>query len=753
MSEGDELCEICIEKDLFSLFTGPRYSVGGFDQKCPHQMGTLQQVKNNERCPLCRLIKHDVYSDWTPQYGKNSDAGCDLTKIWCILYPLRIDYTEDTKYVGDRTKEMLATRVEIRLKAAEDSSQKEESFAQRHLSGPGILLLSPESVDPARPLLNGFRAGSVQNGLLKLSEWMRTCHQHHKECNHLESNKGSALEPSQIRVIDVRERKLVDRDITTVTYAALSYVWGQGHRQYSKLASNLRVGEDGVVYLPTAAPQVVEDAINVCMALSIPYLWADLYCLHQDDPDLKAAEIKAMGSIYRRSHITLVVGLVASRVKTDVAFEDRGFLHRPTTDDVGSAQRIETIANRRYISALPSITRQIQGSEWCSRGWTFQEGQMARRVAFFGNYDVSFMCGAGHWRESLHSGEFGHDVNITGVDLRSNGYYVLSAFMWLRSSEWDFSDYDAVALAYSQRRLSYESDRLDAISGCFNMVAQKKGIHFISGLPSADFHYALLFHGENDRFRAGFPSWSWAGWYAVNQMHFIYPKASASLVLTQTEDGEFEYRGPDAPDGELEGVLLRPTLESPHRVNKCAQKLATLEVSESRGTLTITSEAARFFVDIEPALGTPLYGTGEWSERMSSPDFDTTSGHFATHWAPEVEYNKPYQRLRLRDSSGNTYKELHRWTNHGPVVLVELPMTLRGSTLTWLLRDGIELIRIVEIKFLEGHEKMKPFHHVLCLGIDRSEGIPGQGRRMGMFCIPKEAWDKAEPREMEVTFR
>ena len=136
---------------------------------------------------------------------------------------------------------------------------------------------------------------------------------------------------------------------------------------------------------------------------------------------------------------------------------------------------------------------------------------MARRVAFFGNYDVSFMCGAGHWRESLHSGEFGHDANIPGVDLRSNGYYVLSAFMWLRNSEWDFSDYDAVALAYSHRRLSYESDRLDAISGCFNMVAQKKGIHFISGLPSADFHYALLFHGEKDRSRAGFPSWSWAG--------------------------------------------------------------------------------------------------------------------------------------------------------------------------------------------------------------------------------------------------
>ena len=757
MPGSDELCAACADVDLFALFTGPRYYPGeGHHSGVRVPVGTLEEVKKNDRCPLCRLIKHDLYGSedgtnhpW--KYPIDDEPEPNPFNIRCFLYPIRVDYTEDTKYLSAETRDMLATRVEVRLQAVPSCSEEEATAIRRHARGPGILLLSPESVDPARPLLNGFRATTVEKSLPLLSTWLDTCHREHGESCHLESTVASALEPTQIRVIDVDQRKLVDHDIADVTYAALSYVWGQGRRQHSTLADGLLVGEDEAAYLPLSSPKIVEDALLVCKALSIPYLWVDLYCLHQKDAGRKAAEIKAMGSIYRRAHITLVAG---SPGKSDHrAWEGRGLLSRPLDDDVGSAQRTETIGNRRYISALTSITRQIQASKWIERGWTFQEGQMARRVAFFGSYEISFLCGAGHWRESFHSGPFGHEAKIPGIDLRSEGYYILSALNWLRSGEWNFNDYSSVVLAYSQRVLSYESDRLDAVSGCLNVVAQKKGMRFLCGLPSVDFHYALLWHGQFDRPRAGFPSWSWAGWYAMNNMHVIHTKAGGETALTQAEDGRFSYESSVALNAEMEGVLLRPALESAHRENKCAQKLASLSVSESNGTLTVMSEVAGFFIDIPASSGKRPDGSGDWSEGKIPVDFDTTGDHYATDWKAETEYRKPYKRMLLRDSSGNVYREDVGWVRNGPVVLLELPSTLRGSTLTWLLRDGIELIRIVELEFLEGHEEMKAFHHVMCLGIDRSEGVRGQGRRMGMFIIPKEAWVKAGPREMQVTFR
>jgi len=52
------------------------------------------------------------------------------------------------------------------------------------------------------------------------------------------------------------------------------------------------------------------------------------------------------------------------------------------------------------------------------------------------------------------------------------------------------------------------------------------------------------------------------------------------------------------------------------------------------------------------------------------------------------------------------------------------------------------LIKILEVKLLEGDEALQPFHLVLCLGIDRRGET---ARRFGMYCLPKEMWEKACP--------
>ncbi|KAK8136610.1 HET-domain-containing protein [Apiospora sp. TS-2023a] len=703
---------------------------------------TLLAVMSNTACPLCRLIRHILhvhggidsayhYEEWDP------------AEIRCHLGAIRADYGEDISYQNLNTQEMLATWLQVRLVANDPRPDKRSSPIRWQSWRAGIRLLSPESVVPTRPLLNGFRATSLKRGLGLVKQWIGTCENDHIDTCQFNSPNDLpfTIGLDSIQVIDVRNRCLRSFDPKLIKYATLSYRRALKGTALS-CAWNNRGGYDGM-------RQVVD-----ILSMGRPF------CIHQADPGKKAAEIKAMGYIYHLSQITIVAGSSspngAHLVPATSPTQEKHQTH--------SKQRIETIGNRQYITSLPSIGDQIIASPWSDRGWTYQEGQMARRIAFLGDYDVSFLCGAGHWRESIHSGEFGHDARLPGLDLHSKRYSALSSYTWLRQKKWRFQDYESIMSAYSQRNLSYESDRMDAISGCFNILTHSQGICFVKGLPTVDFHYALLWTLEEyDRRREGFPSWSWAGWYMQNQLHYMYPFEEPSGSLILAKDGTYSYRSSETKAIELDGLLISSGMEGAHRANKCAQKLARLSVSGESGILTIESEVARFFIDIKPDPSPPDYDSAS-KEGWEIPSkgvhgrvpswFDSTKGQYSADWEPDSEYYRPGDdRLCLRNASGDVYPIYFPAVRYWPTLVLGLPMTLRGSTLTWLLSRGIEMVKIVDIELLEGEDDMKPFHYVLCLGIDGSDSHPDYVQRMGIFYLSKDVWEKAGPRHMSVKFR
>ncbi|KAE8421439.1 hypothetical protein BDV36DRAFT_292364 [Aspergillus pseudocaelatus] len=185
---------------------------------------------------------------------------------------------------------------------------------------------------------------------------------------------------------------------------------------------------------------------------------------------------------------------------------------------------------------------------------------------------------------------------------------------------------------------------------------------FLSGLPSKDFHYALLWSCEYDRPREGFPSWSWAGWHSLQQVIDTYPKKGDSGYMTELEDGSYEHRGPQVTELELEGFYISP-IEHPHMFNRCSQELAQVRVAAS--TDCLTSESVHFLIDIV-------------ADRTKSHEDDRVGNSYASH--------------------------IPRWDSTDTV---NLPHTIRGSTLTWLLRDDIVLIKIVGVKLLEGADGLQ----------------------------------------------
>ncbi|KAK7967034.1 uncharacterized protein PG986_001311 [Apiospora aurea] len=208
----------------------------------------------------------------------------------------------------------MATRLEVRLVGSDTCSEEELSIIKRYSRRSGIRLLSPESVVPSRPLLNGFRATNPERGLELLKQWMGTCENDHVDTCQFDSLIGLPLSLGleTIQVIDLRDRSLRAFDPKTIKYASHSYVWdeaGDAHRDlFSTLQAKEGAGVEDSKMLPSHVPGVIEEAIMVCKRQSIPYLWVDLFCIHQADLSKKASEMKAMGYIYRLSHLTIVAG-------------------------------------------------------------------------------------------------------------------------------------------------------------------------------------------------------------------------------------------------------------------------------------------------------------------------------------------------------------------------------------------------------------------------------------------------------------
>lgn len=96
--------------------------------------------------------------------------------------------------------------------------------------------------------------------------------------------------------------------MTDVSFAALSYVWGD------RLESNLYLGQTTVSNVERLEqhgslhnlPKIVEDAIQACQLLQIHYLWVDRFCIVQDYAVNKHSQIEAMGEILYPPILTIV---------------------------------------------------------------------------------------------------------------------------------------------------------------------------------------------------------------------------------------------------------------------------------------------------------------------------------------------------------------------------------------------------------------------------------------------------------------
>ena len=240
-----------------------------------------------------------------------------------------------------------------------------------------------------------------------------------------------------------------------------------------------------------------------------------------------------MDSIYITAELTLIAA----------AGDDASFGLPGVSRKRKMRYRDATVGNICVSYTPPTVHSAIMHSRWFTRGWTFQEGYLARRRLYFTDRAVLFVC-----NQSQEYEDFQGCVSNSSAHLL---YGTLSPQAFGNTSDRSSGLGEIMRLIeqYSARRLSYDHDALNAIFGVLNYHhARIPPNDTLWGIP-----YQLAPVGQNiicinwthnrtATRRLGYPSWSPLGWdgsvrFAGVYQQFKLSENDAGYISNQLRDG------------------------------------------------------------------------------------------------------------------------------------------------------------------------------------------------------------------------
>ncbi|RTE81348.1 hypothetical protein BHE90_004149 [Fusarium euwallaceae] len=163
-------------------------------------------------------------------------------------------------------------------------------------------------------------------------------------------------------------------------YAALSYCWGtpeEAETQFKTLKCNLQDRHSGFK-LSEVSP-VIKDAVAVCRAFDVRYLWVDAVCITQDDAYDWEQESALMAMIFNSAYF-VVAAAASDSCNEGFLSWTKPFIHLPFQSklkpDIQGSYRLLQIpfqdaTNPAVFSSL--ATEDYLSSRWQTRAWVYQE--------------------------------------------------------------------------------------------------------------------------------------------------------------------------------------------------------------------------------------------------------------------------------------------------------------------------------------------------------------------------------------------
>ncbi|KAK4640932.1 hypothetical protein QC761_608050 [Podospora bellae-mahoneyi] len=391
----------------------------------------------------------------------------------------------------------------------------------------------------------------------KVSQWLELCGQDHDTCSPLRSGlQTQQWYPSRLISVHPGSVRLVETVEATITgpYLTLSHRWPANASVYTQLK------EDNLSSLKTridvdCLSKVFQDAIVYTRRLGVEYIWIDSLCIIQDSKEDWEAESATMAEIYSRSYCNL--SATADRCQEEGLFHPRQklqFSHErvtfdwvgvPFTTDDGKLSDCSAPSFHRqdYVLYDPNFwTRRVDQQELFTRGWVFQEQQLAPRILHFSSDQLLWECRQHRacemfpsglpqnemgWGESWRSNPAATVIKGALASARTDGdssgfYPTLGLSPWLA--------WQQVVGHYTRLNLTKAQDALVALGGVARVYQQLYKSRYVAGHWDEDFVSSLIWrvstegHSRNcpfarvqrpEHFRTEVsqyiaPSWSWA---------------------------------------------------------------------------------------------------------------------------------------------------------------------------------------------------------------------------------------------------
>ncbi len=436
--------------------------------------------------------------------------------------------------------------IDMRLANTASSSEHWSTLVSLFLIDPTEETSTPADPDATlRTARSAARHASLcvatfsESHICLIKHWLNECASDHVRCRPL------ARPARPTRLLEIQSDSEMVRLVhgsapRDAHYAALSYCWGQKN-QLRLLPSNIKDLENGIPTL--SLTKVAQDAVTVCQALSIRYLWLDALCIIQGPAGDFQREAARMEDVYGGSFVNIVAaaardtteGFLRSRNPLqwmDLQLQPRGRTREPYRRNVQAS---------RFCIAEDSISESAKVN---TRGWCFQERLLSPRSLFFGEKGLHWECRCGLACEQQlkitrdHSDYFQADLKGTYHDMKC-----LDPDLADPKTSKSFRRLWAGTLTkYSGTQLTHTKDRLIAIAGLAKSLQDKFSIKASYGLWLHDSVDELLWRVDEPRHSQTrvldvAPSWSWAN-YQVRVLFAGLPSLglrNCSVVETAVE--------------------------------------------------------------------------------------------------------------------------------------------------------------------------------------------------------------------------
>ncbi|CVL07819.1 uncharacterized protein FMAN_09775 [Fusarium mangiferae] len=344
--------------------------------------------------------------------------------------------------------------------------------------------------------------------------WISQCLDGHSKCR---LRKQHTLDKSvPTRLVDVHDSQskmwsLIetgDHDQDYTKYIALSHRWLDHTPQLLQSTyPHLRKGQSD-----DTVPPSYQDVFVLCRALGVRYVWIDSLCILQDSDADFYREAGTMANVYMNAICTLSIcwespnsGIFRHRNVRTIPRYSETYVASPTEPN-----------NYAFVLDHFMWSLAVSRAQVNRRGWVFQERLLSRRILYLGNEELYWECDQIQACETaLQKIPFGSEhlgrLNIVGYDAKQ----VHS--LWMRLVE-----------RFMRLDLTFEKDRLIAISGIARFLFSRPGDEYIAGILRSNWIDHLLWCpalgssiSENPRDAVGperfarrpieaIPSWSWA---------------------------------------------------------------------------------------------------------------------------------------------------------------------------------------------------------------------------------------------------